>query len=104
MCIWQVFLTTEQFKGRTKNKNSVSKKLTKKNLKYSKKLAIYMLHICVVNVYIWCIQFVYLWYIYSILAAISAVKTSVVTRSAVYVMYLLGVAVEMLLLQEAKIL
>ena len=30
---WQVFLTTEQFQGRTKNKNSVSNKLTKKSFK-----------------------------------------------------------------------
>ena len=34
---WQVFLTTEQFQGRTENKNSVSKKLTKKILKYTLK-------------------------------------------------------------------
>ncbi len=35
--IWKVFLTTEQFQGRNKNKNSVSKKLTKKILKYTLK-------------------------------------------------------------------
>ena len=28
--IWQVFFTVEQFQGRTKNKNSVFKKLSKK--------------------------------------------------------------------------
>ena len=31
--IWHVFLNTEQFQDLTKNKNSVSKKLTKKILK-----------------------------------------------------------------------
>ncbi len=31
--IQQVFLTTEQFQGQTKNKNSVSKKLTKEHFK-----------------------------------------------------------------------
>jgi len=31
--IWQVFFTAEQFEGCTKNKNSISKRLSKKNFK-----------------------------------------------------------------------
>jgi len=29
-CMWQVLLTTEQFQGRNKNKNTVFRKLAKK--------------------------------------------------------------------------
>ena len=45
--IWHVFLNTEQFQDLTKNKNSVSKKLTKKILKiYFEKIINHIILFC----------------------------------------------------------